>query len=353
MNVTPPKKRPEKIVKNYSLFQLPAFLAILLLSGCVISDSETPQPNGEPSTASSSQVPPDEAADDQSPESLANSLTTSTTAGKQLSVEVYRLERRTPNILRLDLGITNKSNNGILFLNALSSGGKAGTAKNVTLLDLKNRKRYHPLELSNGSCYCSDWRDSANISPGQTLDIWIAFPAPPENLEKISVITPITPPLLDIPIGESQGTPPKQELANPQIVEIRSFTDKISDSTGRAETGEEIAIMLSSDVLFDFEESSLTDKANQTLERVAKEIDSSGATTVEIDGHTDNKGVDEINIPLSEARAKSVSKKLKELIKRDGINYEVAGHGSSQPVASNDSEKGRAKNRRVTVKFEK
>ncbi|GAA3725815.1 hypothetical protein GCM10022402_03180 [Salinactinospora qingdaonensis] len=111
--------------------------------------------------------------------------------------------------------------------------------------------------------------------------------------------------------------------------------------------------MLSSDVLFDFEESSLTDKANQTLERVAKEIDSSGATTVEIDGHTDNKGVDEINIPLSEARAKSVSKKLKELIKRDGINYEVAGHGSSQPVASNDSEKGRAKNRRVTVKFEK
>lgn len=65
-------------------------------------------------------------------------------------------------------------------------------------------------------------------------------------------------------------------------------------------------------------------------------------------GHTDNTGTDAINAPLSEARAKSVSAYLvSQGIAADAITSK--GEGSSNPVASNDTEAGRAQNRRTEI----
>ncbi len=67
---------------------------------------------------------------------------------------------------------------------------------------------------------------------------------------------------------------------------------------------------------------------------------------VEIDGHTDNVGNADANTVLSQKRAESV----KEFFVKHGIDQgrlEAKGYGPSKPVASNDTEAGRAKNRRV------
>ena len=71
---------------------------------------------------------------------------------------------------------------------------------------------------------------------------------------------------------------------------------------------------------------------------------------IEISGHTDNSGNEANNLRLSGARAKSVA----DYLIGKGINKErikIKGYGSSQPIAENKSEEGRAKNRRVEFKI--
>jgi outer membrane protein OmpA-like peptidoglycan-associated protein len=65
-------------------------------------------------------------------------------------------------------------------------------------------------------------------------------------------------------------------------------------------------------------------------------------------GHTDNNGSDDVNLPLSERRAASV----KDYLVHKGLNdrrIETKGFGSSKPVADNDTETGRSRNRRVEI----
>ena len=65
-------------------------------------------------------------------------------------------------------------------------------------------------------------------------------------------------------------------------------------------------------------------------------------------GHTDNNGNDAVNIPLSEKRADAVRQYL--VSKGLPVNrIESKGFGSSKPVADNNSDAGRSKNRRVEI----
>jgi len=69
---------------------------------------------------------------------------------------------------------------------------------------------------------------------------------------------------------------------------------------------------------------------------------------VEIQGHTDNEGEEAYNLTLSDKRANTVLQYLQLF----GISSErllSKGYGESQPVSSNDTEEGRAKNRRVEL----
>ena len=71
---------------------------------------------------------------------------------------------------------------------------------------------------------------------------------------------------------------------------------------------------------------------------------------VEIGGHTDNVGADGFNKRLSEQRAKAV----KDYLMQNGIDAKrliIRGYGKSKPIASNKTEEGRQKNRRVEFKF--
>jgi len=73
---------------------------------------------------------------------------------------------------------------------------------------------------------------------------------------------------------------------------------------------------------------------------------------VTIDGHTDNTGSDEVNNPLSVQRAEGTKKYL---VSKgvDAVRLMTKGFGSTQPVADNETEEGRAKNRRIEIKIKK
>jgi outer membrane protein OmpA-like peptidoglycan-associated protein len=71
---------------------------------------------------------------------------------------------------------------------------------------------------------------------------------------------------------------------------------------------------------------------------------------IEIGGHTDNVGKDESNITLSQNRANAI----KQYLVKKGINADriiAKGYGESQPIATNDTDEGRQKNRRTEIKI--
>jgi outer membrane protein OmpA-like peptidoglycan-associated protein len=112
--------------------------------------------------------------------------------------------------------------------------------------------------------------------------------------------------------------------------------------------GEGILVTFESGILFDTGKSELKQAAKDNIMNLSKFLQQEPDTKLLIAGHTDNTGTDEINQPLSEARAKAVSDYLMTL----GIaptRVETVGHGSTNPVGDNTTKDGRALNRRVEV----
>jgi outer membrane protein OmpA-like peptidoglycan-associated protein len=71
---------------------------------------------------------------------------------------------------------------------------------------------------------------------------------------------------------------------------------------------------------------------------------------VQIEGHTDSKGSVEYNQGLSERRANAIKSALVKMTMVDAGRLNAVGFGESKPIATNDTEAGRAKNRRVDLK---
>ncbi len=112
----------------------------------------------------------------------------------------------------------------------------------------------------------------------------------------------------------------------------------------RVEEG--IIVEFSSAVLFGFDQSNLSSSAQKTLDDLIIILKRYPDTDLEIQGHTDNKGTEKYNQALSERRASTVSNYLSS----HGIPLErlsTIGYGLTKPKYSNDTEEGRAQNRRV------
>ncbi len=101
-------------------------------------------------------------------------------------------------------------------------------------------------------------------------------------------------------------------------------------------------------VLFDFNKSTLRPESDSVLRQVLALLQKDATLKLDVQGHTDNVGDDAYNQTLSEARAKSVTAWLTA----HGVaaaRLSAKGFGKTMPVATNDTDDGRAKNRRVEV----
>lgn len=107
-------------------------------------------------------------------------------------------------------------------------------------------------------------------------------------------------------------------------------------------------INLAGDVSFNSGSALIKDSFQSTLNNVARIINQTPNSRVVVVGHTDNSGYEESNVRLSLARATSV----RDYLVSSGTassRISTSGRGSSQAIADNSSEAGRAQNRRVEI----
>lgn len=112
--------------------------------------------------------------------------------------------------------------------------------------------------------------------------------------------------------------------------------------------GQAIKVTFESGILFATNSSTLNTTSQSSLTSFAKSLINNPDTDIEIYGHTDSTGNDNINIPLSERRAQAVYSFLSSK-GVSGKRMTSQGLGSSRPVADNSTSAGKAQNRRVEV----
>jgi len=111
-------------------------------------------------------------------------------------------------------------------------------------------------------------------------------------------------------------------------------------------------MIVSLNVRFDTGSAVVKDKYNKDIKTVATLMKADSNVKVVIEGYTDNVGNDAYNQKLSEKRAKNVRQYLIGKFGIDGSRLTAVGYGKAKPIASNDTEEGRLKNRRVQAVFE-
>lgn len=116
----------------------------------------------------------------------------------------------------------------------------------------------------------------------------------------------------------------------------------------RTEEGINLILDENSRVTFDYNASSLTSTAKTNLDKLIEVFKEYPDTNLLIVGHTDNKGSQSYNLPLSQKRAQSV----KDYLVSKGVSSSrltSQGKGLEEPIADNNTDQGRAQNRRVEI----
>lgn len=136
-----------------------------------------------------------------------------------------------------------------------------------------------------------------------------------------------------------------------RMEEKRVAMEQATQGTGVAVTrtpDNQLKLEVPSDVSFAVGSATLEPRLRPVLDSFASGLGSQPNMLVRVVGHTDSTGSDAINDPLSLRRAESVRNYLQDR----GVSptrVETTGRGSREPVASNDTAEGRAKNRRVEI----
>jgi outer membrane protein OmpA-like peptidoglycan-associated protein len=112
--------------------------------------------------------------------------------------------------------------------------------------------------------------------------------------------------------------------------------------------GDNITLDMPGGVTFAFNSSDLNSQFYPVLDKVAGTLGEYDKTVIEVAGHTDSVGSAAYNLQLSEKRANSVAAYLASR-GVDRTRMVTIGAGKDHPIASNDTEEGRAQNRRVEI----
>jgi OmpA-OmpF porin, OOP family len=130
------------------------------------------------------------------------------------------------------------------------------------------------------------------------------------------------------------------EVKNFEPIILNIDLDKAKEGT--------IAVL--ENIFFDVDKYDLKDKSKTELQKISRFLLENPTIKVEISGHTDNSGTPAYNRQLSEKRAQSVAAYLIN----NGLpatRLTIKGYGSERPMATNDTEEGRQRNRRIEFKI--
>ena len=130
--------------------------------------------------------------------------------------------------------------------------------------------------------------------------------------------------------------------------DLRASTPPSAGATIERRAPDDLVVSMPSDITFAFNSADIRYQFEPIIRTLAQTLDRHPGLIIDVVGHADAIGSDDYNQRLSERRAHSVGAALMDF----GVDYDriaTSGRGEWEPIASNDSEWGRARNRRVEI----
>lgn len=149
-------------------------------------------------------------------------------------------------------------------------------------------------------------------------------------------------------IGAGIGAAAGQAIGSHLDRQAAELRGSLGSNVGVVNTGSEIVVTMPQDILFETDSADLRPDLRSDLMTIASNLQRYPDSVVLITGHTDSTGTPGYNQRLSERRADAVA----GVLITSGVpprRIMARGAGQTQPVASNDTEFGRAQNRRVEI----
>ncbi|QLG45929.1 OmpA family protein [Costertonia aggregata] len=122
-----------------------------------------------------------------------------------------------------------------------------------------------------------------------------------------------------------------------------------ADIDAVAAIGGALRMSLDSAVLFDTGEHELKPEGAKAIRKLAQQIQDIPKGTITVEGHTDDVGSDQTNLVLSKKRAATVAAELRKSINNSSFKWKEVGLGETSPLAPNENDGNRRKNRRVEI----
>lgn len=167
-----------------------------------------------------------------------------------------------------------------------------------------------------------------------------------------------------LPVGRTSRTNPGidiQPYAKPGVsysyIKLRDNSEREGrddgslgadiDAVGAINTA--IRITIPADRLFTFKTSNLTEGAPEILSEIAQQIRSIPHAIVSIESHTDTRGSEDFNLIVSQSQAAVIRNYFLDIEQLTSVEYSILGWGETHPIASDDTQTGRQKNRRLVI----
>jgi outer membrane protein OmpA-like peptidoglycan-associated protein len=152
-------------------------------------------------------------------------------------------------------------------------------------------------------------------------------------------------------VGSSKATLTVTDVLseNDQVIQsIRSKLQKSIPLVEVTETPQGIVINIG-EILFKFDSDELSHNADDDLNNIVEVLRDFPKRKVRIIGHTDSTGPEDYNLSLSMRRAKRTTEELRSRLPKLSRRITYIGMGENKPIASNETEEGRKRNRRVEI----
>jgi hypothetical protein len=115
-----------------------------------------------------------------------------------LKIEVRELKRDDGGMVTLRFQISNDADGDFSACSLRESGDPCNTLTGVHLIDAANKKKYLVVRDSAKNCVCSKLE---NIRKGSKANLWAKFPAPPDSVQKMTVVVPQFEPIESVPVS--------------------------------------------------------------------------------------------------------------------------------------------------------
>lgn len=150
-------------------------------------------------------------------------------------------------------------------------------------------------------------------------------------------------------VGAGVGGLAGGAIGNYQDRQERALRDRLAGSgVDVVRQGDNITLNMPDNITFGFNRADLQPQFRPVLDRLSTTLNEYNQTIIEVAGHTDSVGSDSYNYDLSRRRANTVA----DYLSGRGVSrgrMEIVAAGETRPIASNDTEEGRARNRRVEI----